>query len=465
VKNPKAKILIVDDEPIKRSVMDERLTDKGYQVVSVANPLEAEPHLKKERFDVVLTDLRMPGQDGISFLRELKSRREDQAVIVMTAYGTVGTALEAMKLGAFDYLQKPFSTEELLLKLDKLFRYQQIARENETLRRELAVWKEEPRLIGRSESIRKILARIHSVGGTDSSILIEGESGTGKELAARVIHQVSFRASGPFIPVACAALPRELVETELFGHEQGAFTGASRRRIGRFELAHAGTLFLDDVDDMPPEVQVKLLRVLQEQAFERVGGEHVIRINVRVMAATKHSLPKMIAAGRFREDLYYRLNVIPLRMPPLRDRLEDIPLLVDHFLEQIALKLNRPKPSITPSAVAKLQRYRWPGNVRELQHLLERLVALVEKEEISDEDIPELSPRHDARSLVSLALDQVDSVNMSDVISQVETSIIRWALKRSKGNLAQAAAVLRIPRSTLQYKVNKLEEDARREEP
>ncbi len=453
----RANILIVDDELIKRSVLEDELTAAGYSVTTAGNTLEAEPALAETFFDVVLTDLRMPGQDGLSFLGELKARRADQAVIVMTAYGTVQTAVEAMKLGAFDYIQKPFTTEELLLKLDKLLQYEQLARENETLRQQLSRGGE-TRIVGQSEAIRKALARIHAVAGADTTVLVQGESGTGKELAARVIHETSFRSSGPFVAVSCAALPKELVETELFGHEAGAFTGATRRRIGRVELAHGGTLFLDDVDDMPLDVQVKLVRVLQERAFERVGAERPTSVNIRVIGATKRVLSAMVAAGQFREDLFYRLNVVPLHMPPLRERLEDIPLLVEHFLEKIAVKLNRGPLTISPKALARLQAYSWPGNVRELEHVLERMVALGQRSELTEGDVPELEAPADATRLVSVSLDQADSIDMAAVLAEVEARMVRWALRLSDGNLARAAERLGIPRSTLQYKVGKLEQ-------
>ncbi len=453
---PSCKILIVDDEPIKRSVLEDGLRDAGYVVSAAESPLEAEPFLEKTYFDVVITDLRMPGQDGLSFLSDLKRRRPEQAVIVMTAYGTVETAVEAMKLGAFDYIQKPFSTEELLLKLDRLLRYEGLSRENEALRRELSPRPEETRIVGSSDAIRRVLESIHAISGTDSNVLIEGESGTGKELSAKVIHETSHRASGPFVAASCAALPRELVESELFGHEPGAFTGAMKRHLGRFELARGGTLFLDDVDDIPLDVQVKLLRVLQDRTFERVGGEQPIRVNVRVIAATKRSLAAMVAAGEFREDLYYRLSVVPLHLPPLRDRLEDVPLLVEHFLERIAFLLNRGKLSISPAAVAKLQAYHWPGNVRELAHLLERIVTFARGDRLEEGDIPELTSGADSTGLVSLALDRVDAVDMAEVLGKVESRMVRWALDRSSGNLARAAEMLGLPRSTLQYKAAKL---------
>ena len=453
---PSCKVLVVDDEPIKRSVLEDGLRDAGYSVSATGNPMEAEPLLEKTYFDVIITDLRMPGQDGLSFLSDLKRQRPEQAVIVMTAYGTVETAVEAMKLGAFDYIQKPFSTEELLLKLDRLLRYEGLSRENEALRRALSPRAEETRIVGNSDAIRRVLTSIHAMSGTDSNVLIEGESGTGKELSAKVIHETSHRASGPFVAVSCAALPKELVESELFGHEPGAFTGATKRRLGRFELARAGTLFLDDVDDIPLDVQVKLLRVLQDRTFERVGGEQSIRVNVRVIAATKRSLAAMTANNEFREDLYYRLSVVPLRIPPLRERLEDIPPLVEHFLEKIAVRLNRGKLSICASAVAKLQAYHWPGNVRELEHLLERMVTFAREDRLEESDIPELTSAGDSAGLVSLTLDRVDTVDMAEVLSEVESRMVRWALDRSRGNLARAAAMLGLPRSTLQYKAAKL---------
>ena len=453
---PLARILVVDDEPIKRSVMEDELRAAGYEVVTAGSPLEAEPILSDAAFDVVVTDLRMPGQDGLSFLRELKERRPGQAAIVMTAYGTVDTAVAAMKLGAFDYLQKPFSTEELLLKLDRLLSYERLTSENEALRRQLSPQVEPTCIVGQSDAIREVLARIHAVARVDTTVLIDGESGTGKELVARTIHETSSRPSGPFVAVSCAALPRELVEAELFGHEVGAFTGATKQRIGRMELAHGGTLFLDDVDDIPLDVQVRLLRVLQERKFERVGGGAPIRVNIRVIAATKRLLPAMVAAGRFREDLFYRLNVVPLHMPPLRERPDDIPPLVAHFLEKAAMKMNRGRMTASREAVAKLEAYNWPGNVRELEHLIERMVALSTLDHLDVEDVPELTSPPGTSDIVTLKLGRADAVDMVGVLADVEARMVRWALDRSNGNLARAAEMLGIPRSTLQYRVSKL---------
>lgn len=451
----RARILIVEDEPIKRSVLEDELEAVGYSVVTAANPLEAGQELAKSTFEVVVTDLRMPGQDGLSFLREIKRQRPKQAAIVMTAYGTIETAVEAMKIGAFDYLQKPFSTEELILKLDKLLQYERLASENEALRHQLALPRIESKIVGLSKPMRDVLQRIHAVAGTEATVLIEGESGTGKELIARTLHEGSSRASGPFVAVACAALPKELVESELFGHEHGAFTGATKRRIGRFELAHGGTLFLDDVDDIPLDIQVKLIRVLQERSCERIGGERPIPVNVRLIAATKRPLSAMVATGKFREDLFYRLNVVPLRVPPLRERVEDIPLLVDHFLEKFAIKSNREQLTFSPEALAKLQRLPWPGNVRELEHKVEMMVALAKGNRLEAADVSELATPKESSDLLTLRMSGVEHVDIGSVLEDLEARLIQWALERAEGNLAKAAEILSLPRSTLQYKINK----------
>ncbi|MBI5725083.1 MAG: sigma-54-dependent Fis family transcriptional regulator [Planctomycetes bacterium] len=450
----RARILIVDDERIKRSILEDELKAGGYEVAIAENPLQAEPKMAKATFDVIVTDLRMPGQDGLSFLRQVKQRQPDQQVIVMTAYGTVETAVEAMKLGAFDYLLKPFATEELLLKIDRLLQYRRLASENEALRQQLAV-QGPSRIVGQSESIRQLLARIHMVAATDSTVLIDGESGTGKELVARMLHETSHRSQGPFVAVSCAALPKELIESELFGHESGAFTGASRQRIGRFELAHGGTLFLDEVDDIPMEVQVKLLRALQERTFDRVGGEGTVQFNVRVVAATKRPIAPLVEEGRFREDLYYRLAVVPLHIPPLRERREDIRCLVEFFLQRLATRLNRESLSVTPEALRKLQEYSWPGNVRQLEHMLEQMAALNPGGILDVPDLPPTVLSCQQSGIVSLSLEGRSRVDLSKVMEETEASLLQWAIQKCGGNLNQAAAVLGIARSTLQYKAAK----------
>ena len=308
----KARLLLLDDEPIKRVVMEDQLREKGFMVDAYDNPLDAEDALTNNTYDVILTDIRMPGLDGISFLKEIKNKNPNQAVIIMTAFGTVETAIEAMKLGAYDYLQKPFSTEELILKLDRLLNYRNIVEENQALRKQLGHDKAETKLIGKSTAIKEVLSKIHILASVDSNVLIHGDSGTGKESVARLIHESSVRSKGSFIAVSCASLPRELIEAELFGYEQGAFTGAGRQHTGRFELANGGTIFLDDVDDIPLELQVKLLRVIQERKLERIGGEVTLSINFRLIAASKKNLSSLVEDGQFREDLYFRLNIVPL---------------------------------------------------------------------------------------------------------------------------------------------------------
>ncbi len=454
----KAKILIVDDERIKRSVLEDELKAAGFDVDTAANPILAEPLLARTVFDVIVTDLRMPGRDGLSFLRQLKEQRSDQQVIVMTAYGTVETAVQAMKLGAFDYLQKPFSTEELLLKIAKLLNYRRLSSENQALRRQLGMIAGTDRLVGESEGMKKVLARIQAVAGTDSTVLIEGESGTGKELVARLIHATSHRAQGPFIAVSCAALPHDLIESELFGHEAGAFSGAVRQRLGRFELAHGGTIFLDDADDIPMELQVKLLRTLQEHTFDRVGAEQSIRTDARVIAATKQPMTLMVAAGTFRQDLYYRLSVVPINIPPLRQRPEDIPPLIDFFLERLALKLNCAKPTVTPEAMRVLQQYSWPGNVRQLEHVLEGAIALNQGRDLDAAHLPPLPQQTSNSGPVSVSLDGLSQIDLAAIVNDVEAQLIDWALETSRGNLAQAAELLGIARSTLQYKIGKITE-------
>ena len=448
---PKAKILLVDDELIKLTVVKDQLEACGYFVATACNPLEAQPMLG-ESFDVVITDLRMPGRDGLSFLRDLRKLNPCPLVIVMTAFGTVETAIDAMKLGACDYLQKPFLTEELVLKLDRLLQQERLATENTALRGQLAALRSESRIVGKSRPIQLVLERIGAINESDSSVLIEGESGTGKELVAQTIHRTSWRREGPFVALTCAALPKDLIETELFGHEAGAFTGATKRRLGRFELARGGTLFLDEVDDIPPQVQVKLLRVLQERHFERVGGEQTIEADVRIIAASKRPLGALVVAGQFRDDLFYRLNTIPIRIPPLRERREDVPVLVEYLLKRLAIKLNRPEMSLSPEALERLADYSWPGNVRELENVLERVVVLTRKSRFDVDDLPPLhAPQRSAPG--ELHLEHLEKIHLPVVVEDLEDRLVLWAMERSEGNMAKAAQILGVARSTLQYKV------------
>jgi DNA-binding NtrC family response regulator len=300
-----------------------------------------------------------------------------------------------------------------------------------------------------------VLAKVHSIANTDTTVLIEGESGTGKELIARQIHATSYRSKGPFVAFSCAALPADLIESELFGHEAGAFTGATQKRLGRFEQAQDGTLFLDDIDDIPLPLQVKLVRVLQEHTFERVGGERSMRTNARILASTKKTLADLVAAGQFRQDLYYRINVVPIQIPPLRDRSADIPLLTAYFLEKAGLEMNRSPVQITAGALKRLCAYSWPGNVRQLEHYVSRMVALTAKDLLDEADLPELEGHSARKPLVSLSLQEIEKIDMNATLAEVEERLILWAMTQAKGNLAKAAEALGIPRSTLQYKLQK----------
>ena len=452
----KTRLLLLDDEPIKRVVMEDQLREEGFIVDAYDNPLAADDALIENAYDVIITDIRMPGMDGISFLKKIKKKNPNQAVIVMTAFGTVETAIEAMKLGAFDYLQKPFSTEELILKLDRLINYRSIVEENRELREQLGHNKTETKLIGKSAVIRELLNKIHTLAAVDSNVLINGESGTGKECVAKLIHESSARCKGPFIAVSCASLPSELIEAELFGYEEGAFTGASKQRIGRFELADGGTIFLDDVDDIPMDLQAKLLRVIQERRFERIGGEETLSVNIRLIAATKKNLNSLIEKGLFREDLYFRLNIVPVYLPPLRHRKDDIPLLCEHFMNQFAVRLNRLNPRIDENVMSKLISYNWPGNVRELENIVERMLVLSKNSHIKMELLPAEFSEPDT-SAVTVRTDYLDQIDINRTIINIEGQLVQWALVKADGNLAKAASLLNIPRSSLQYKISKLD--------
>ncbi|MHC4535113.1 MAG: sigma-54-dependent transcriptional regulator [Planctomycetota bacterium] len=450
------KILVVDDEPIKREVMADRLKEAGYVVHAYDNAVDAEKAFSNNTYDLVLTDIRMPGVDGISFLRNIKKKKPEQAVIIMTAFGTVETAIEAMKLGAYDYLQRPFSTEELMLKLDRLMNYKGIIKENLELRKQLGHDKTETKLVGKSDTIRKILNQIRVLAAVDSNVLIQGDSGTGKECVAHLIHESSTRSGGRFVPVSCASLPSELIEAELFGYEEGAFTGASKKRIGRFELADGGTIFLDDVDDVPMDLQVKLLRVIQERKFERIGSEVTLNVNFRLIAATKKDLASLVRENKFREDLYFRLNIVPLYIPPLRNRKQDIPVLCEYFMNLYAVRLNRPGAKMDPVVMDKMMKYTWPGNVRELQNHIERMLVLSQDGNITADLLPSevLGP---GTELVTISTEYIDSIDLPKAMSQVEDHLVKWAISKSNGNISKAASCLNIPRSSLQYKISKLE--------
>jgi DNA-binding NtrC family response regulator len=381
------RILIADDHDALRRALARALTEAGHEVDEAPNGNFAIERLHESSFDVVLSDLKMGGSDGLDVLRSTKALHPSAAVILMTAFGSVGTAVEAMKIGAFDYVQKPFEIEEMELKIEKALELRRLRHELDYLRHSQNDIYNFDSIVGSSGALQKVLDIVRKVAKSNTTILIHGETGTGKELVAGAIHHNSLRSGRNFVKVNCAALQENLLESELFGHEKGAFTSADKQRIGRFEQADGGTMFLDEVGDMSPSTQAKILRVLQEHEFERLGGTRTLKVDVRLIAAANRSLPAMVAAGQFREDLYYRLNVVSVEMPPLRERKEDIAALAACFVHKFAGELKKKIDGIAPDALKMLMRYNWPGNIRELQNALERAVLLTEERVISVDDL------------------------------------------------------------------------------
>jgi two-component system response regulator HydG len=450
------RILVVEDNAALREAMVAVLRSQSHQVREAESAEAALRACEGEMPDVVLTDLRLPGTDGIGLLREVKGRDPLVEVLLLTAYGTVEAAVEAMRAGAFDFLTKPVRMDHLAAKVDQAVR----AREER-----LSLWRERERriyleeeigaafnagqIIGRSRPMLELFATLEKVARADSSVLITGESGTGKELVARAVHLRSRRAEGPFVRVNCGALPEGVLESELFGHEKGAFTGALRRRRGRFELAEGGTLFLDEIADIGPAVQIRLLQVLQEREFERVGGEETVRVDVRLIAATNRPIREEVAAGRFREDLFYRLYVIPIHLPPLRERKEDIPLLADHFIHRLCCGMGRPPLAIDEGALRLLALYDWPGNVRELENALERAIVLCEGDRIAENDLPFLE-----RTRGPLRVPE-GIVPLEEALDRLERTLLERAMAQAQGVKAEAARLLAVKPSALYYKLEK----------
>ncbi len=444
------RILLADDEPTIAITLQDALVEAGHDVEVAGDTASALAALEKHDPEVVITDVRMPGEGGLRVLarsRELDPRR---AVIVMTAFASIDQAVEAMRMGAHNYIQKPFRNQAVVSMVATLARLRDLEVENAALRAELRSQKPFEGFIGSSPSMRAVFDRIRTVAPTDATVLIEGESGTGKEVAARAIHFASSRADGPFIALSCAALPETLLEAELFGHEKGAFTDARREKKGRFELADGGTIFLDDIDDMPLAVQVKLLRVLQERTIERLGGESVRKVDIRVIAATKESLRKLVLEKRFREDLFYRINVVPIALPPLRERLEDIPLLVAHLLGRHG---HGKHFEISKPTLAVLERYRWPGNVRELENAVQRAIALAPPSgELQLADLVPLDPRWRGATEVSGEIKPI-----REVVHDAERAHIQRALAHTGGHRSQTAELLGISRKVLWEKMRDLD--------
>ena len=456
-----SQILIIDDhEPIASglALMVERMGHEGVPVYSGPEGLE---QIQKRPFDLVITDYRMDEMDGLDVLEAVKEKAPDTDVIINTAHGTIEIAVEAMKKGAVDFITKDLPSEAIRLKIEKVLEYRAARREGERLGEENRYLREEiggrynfGEIVGQSEQVLRILTTVQKVAGTDSSVLIYGESGTGKELVARAIHYQSGRHAGAFVKVNCGALPRELVESELFGHEKGSFTGAVRQKKGKFELASGGTIFLDEVGDIPLDTQVKLLRVLQEKQFDRVGGEQTLDVDVRVVAATNRPLKEMVEGGDFREDLFYRLEVIPLTLPPLRERKGDIPELVELFLRKKCEEMNLRPKRILPEAMEALGNYMWPGNVRELENVIERTIVLSDGEEIGLHDLPlVLEENHDRR------IDPDDlpagEIPLNKMLDDLERELIGRALEQANRVKTRTAEILGIKTSALYYKLEK----------
>jgi DNA-binding NtrC family response regulator len=435
------RIIVIDDEESQRNLLAGYLKRKGHSVRQAESGPMALSLLSDKGAEVAITDMRMPEMDGLTLLKEIKKFYPETEVIVITAFATVESAVEAMKAGATDYLIKPINLEQLTLILDKISERQHLVAENRYLKRKLETVEDFPELIGESESFKKVLANISMVAQTDSTVLIRGESGTGKELVARAIHDGSNRRDKPFLAVNCAALPESLLESELFGYEKGAFTGAAKRRLGRFELADKGTLFLDEIGDLSQPMQVKLLRVLESRTFERLGGNEQIKVDIRLVTATNRNLEARVAGGEFREDLFYRLNVIPIVLPPLRERRDDILPLVDHFIEIFTAKAGKQIKGISPEAKDLLLSHGWPGNVRELENTIERAVVL-SRSDVIDKD-----------SLIGFSISRpeisTDTLNLADL----EKRAIAEALNRTGGKLIEAAELLGIHRNTIRAKI------------
>ncbi len=443
-------ILIVEDEPKMLRLLDLNLAEEGYATHTAQDAETALKILRREKIDLVLTDLKLPGMDGLEFLQAVKRSNANIPAIVMTAYGTVETAVEAMKAGASDYVLKPFSIEEIKLILRKELDVRSLREENRSLREALGQHLEFRNIVARSAKMQEVLAMVERVAATNSTVLLAGESGVGKDLIARAIHQHSRRASGPFIKINCTAIPENLLESELFGYEKGAFTGAVASKPGKFELADRGTIFLDEIGDVPGAIQVKLLRVLQEREFERLGSTKTLKVDVRLVAATNRDLRAALEQGTFREDLYYRLNVVPISIPPLREHPEDIPYLVDHFIVRFASESAKRISGITPAAMKLLTEFHWPGNVRELENIIERAMALSSGPKLDVDDIHlDVSPTKAEDAGVAFPRDGM-------TLDQFENEIIREALRRSNGNKSQAARLLGLSRNALRYRLSQM---------
>ncbi len=447
-------VLVIEDNDTMRAGMVQVLEKMQLPVTEAASGMAGFQWLEQRPFRLVITDYRMSGMDGIEVLKKIKERWPQTEVMIITAYGSIELAVEAMQQGAADFITKPFSHDEFRLRVERILKkleqdeaLQQLQQENYYLRQEIDREYNFGEIIGKSAPMKALYQTIQKVARTDSSVIIYGESGTGKEMVARAIHKTSDRAQRPFIRVHCGALAEGVLESELFGHEKGSFTGALRRKHGRFELAHRGTIFLDEIGDIPPSIQIKLLRVLQEREFERVGGEQTLTVDVRVIAATHRDLKALVDEKIFREDLFYRLHIIPIYLPPLRERVEDIPLLAEHFIARIGARLGRPHLNLSEEAVQLLCKYPWPGNVRELENVLERAAVLADGERIEAADLP-----IDPTTTTTLT---EPPKTLDALLEQTEKQAIERAMQQAHGVKSRAAALLGVKTSALYYKLQK----------
>jgi len=451
---PKAHLLIVDDEANTLASLSRAFRLAGHEATVCDNAGKALELAKAQTFDLILSDVVMPGKDGLTLLEELKQQGVTTPVVMMSGQAHIEMAVRATRLGALDFLEKPISTDKLLLTVDNALKLQRLERENRQLRQRLG----KHEIVWKGEAMRRVMAQLERVAASESRVCILGETGTGKELVARTIHERSARSSGPFVTLNCAAVPAELIESELFGHEKGSFTGAAGRHIGKFEQADQGTIFLDEIGDMPLNMQAKLLRVLEEGEVERIGGDKPISVNVRVLVATHRDLEARVREEKFRQDLFHRIYVFPLMLPPLRERREDIPPLVEHFATQVCAQNNWKAVPFTPDAMQALQSYAWPGNVRELRNMVERLMLLATDRQVDDTTVEMALPK--ASSSASVA-GVIGSGLLSDRVQSFEREVILAELKRSHNNMSLAAKTLGLERSHLYKKAEQLGIDLR----
>jgi two-component system nitrogen regulation response regulator NtrX len=452
-------ILVVDDEERIRQSLNGILKDEGYEVVESKDGAQALKQLESDPPDLVLLDIWMPGMDGMEVLERMKGQIPNLPVIMISGHGNIELAVKAVKLGAYDFIEKPLSLEKVLLAVNNALLFSKLEQENRALRQEV---ERKYEIVGNSAEVQKLKEQIKIVAPTNGWVLINGENGTGKELVARAIHRLSLRTGKSFVEVNCAAIPEELIESELFGHEKGSFTGALTKKRGKFDLAHEGTLFLDEIADMSLKTQAKILRILQEQKFERVGGTEMIYVDVRVIAATNRDLKEEIQKGKFREDLYYRLNVIPIGVPPLRERKTDIPLLVEHFIAEFCLENNKEPKKASPEAVELLASYSWPGNVRELKNIVERMVIMTRGSVIEPKDIPD-PVREQPKAPLEFSFFDFDLLR--DARREFEKRFIMKKLSENDENISKTAEMIGIERSNLHRKIKSYEIAMRKEGP